>query len=151
KELHYFDEKALDPRRSLRQRMRGDHPADVRWRTQVHKWKRNRTSWSPGETWWWARYFTTSRSTDQWYLNLFRPAGGRIAGDISPGYALIDDEGVRRVQRICPDARIIFLLRHPVERAWSHAVMLLGWRGTAISDEEFRRHFDTSGAWTRTD
>ncbi len=150
KELHYWDEKVTAPRRSLRQRMRGNHPVDVRWRIQMHRWTRNRTSWSPGELWWWARYFSTSRYSDEWYLRQFAPAGNRMAGDISPGYALIDSDGVRRVQRLCPEAPIIFLLRHPVERAWSHAVMQLAWKG-AVSDDEFLRHFASPAAVSRSD
>jgi hypothetical protein len=60
------------------------------------------------------------------YLRLFRDAGGRRwRGEASPSYLLSEaaPEGVRAAS---PDARIVILLRDPVDRAVSHYRMDLG-------------------------
>lgn len=60
-----------------------------------------------------------------WYRACFeRPdkAGG-VAGEITPAYAELSDEGVTEVVRQLPQVRIIHILRHPVDRALSHLRM----------------------------
>jgi len=42
-----------------------------------------------------------------------------VAGDITPGYARLDEAGVARVHTLLPEAKILYLLRNPVHRAWS--------------------------------
>jgi len=41
-------------------------------------------------------------------------------GEITPAYALLSTDDIRRVHALAPDAKILFLLRNPIERAWSH-------------------------------
>ena len=149
KELHYFDER-VGQRVTLQSRVRGSRPCDLRWRLQVKHWKKNRQSWSPAELWWWARYFATSRYDDEWYLGLFAPAGDRISGDISPRYALIDSDAISHLHSVLPDARILYFARHPVERAWSQALMELPRRvGPQFGDADLRRDFDAPAAQAR--
>jgi hypothetical protein len=57
------------------------------------------------------------------YAAHFRQAGDRVAGEITPGYAVLPDERIRFVTRIMPRIRLIYLMRDPVERAWSQVVM----------------------------
>jgi hypothetical protein len=52
------------------------------------------------------------------YSDLYDTADGRLAGDVSPVY-LIDGTVAARIRKARPDARIIILLRDPVERAFS--------------------------------
>lgn len=62
-------------------------------------------------------------STDEDYQTLFSGAGaGQLKGEASPSY-LWDVGAARRIHACCPDARIIILLRDPVERAYSHYLM----------------------------
>lgn len=49
------------------------------------------------------------------------PASGGLRGEITPAYAILDEQAVRRVHDWMPDVRLIYLLRDPVDRAWSHA------------------------------
>jgi hypothetical protein len=57
------------------------------------------------------------------YQRLYRKAKGHDAiGDASPGY-LWDENAPGRIHNVCPDARIVILLRDPVERAFSHYFM----------------------------
>ncbi|MFH1177822.1 MAG: sulfotransferase domain-containing protein [Acidobacteriota bacterium] len=61
--------------------------------------------------------------TDGWYRSLFAPAGDRLCGETIPEYARMNEAGVARIRRVAPDARIIYLLRNPIDRAWSQAAM----------------------------
>jgi hypothetical protein len=56
-----------------------------------------------------------------------RPPGElpRIRGDVSPAYARLSARGVAAVRRVLPDARIILVIRNPIDRAWSQALMEL--------------------------
>ena len=56
-----------------------------------------------------------------WYLDHFAPAEGRLKGEASPSYAILPVERIRLVRRLFPDVKLIFLMREPVGRAWSHA------------------------------
>ena len=69
------------------------------------------------------------RYTDLWindvesYQQLYRKSGDAVAiGDASPSY-LWDQEAAGRIHEVCPQARIVIMLRDPVERAYSHFLM----------------------------
>lgn len=53
-----------------------------------------------------------------WYRAQFPVDESTLAIDATPTYALVDDR-ITELSRTLPDARIILLLRHPVERFWS--------------------------------
>lgn len=55
-----------------------------------------------------------------WYRSRFAPGSSVAqAGETSPG-CVISDEALSRMAETVPDARVILLLRHPVDRAYSH-------------------------------
>ncbi|TGD72482.1 sulfotransferase [Mangrovimicrobium sediminis] len=57
------------------------------------------------------------------YLDYFEALarnGARAVGEITPAYATLSEAGFRRMREEAPEARLIFLLRDPVERTWSH-------------------------------
>ncbi|MFI2810979.1 sulfotransferase family protein [Microbulbifer sp. JSM ZJ756] len=70
--------------------------------------------------------FRYGSSTDYaWYLSLYEGAKpGQVCGDCSTGYSRgLDEHHVpARIARQVPHAKIIYLLRNPVKRAWSHYV-----------------------------
>lgn len=117
KEIHYFDRsnKPLiwDAFRGIKQR-------DMLWRwlrpalQDIHKNPQNRG-------WHW-HYFVKPRS-HQWYEQCFHPNESQLAGDITPAYARLSKRQVEKVYQLLPNARIIYLLRNPVERMWSQAAM----------------------------
>jgi hypothetical protein len=54
------------------------------------------------------------------YLALYAPAGDtKVLGDATPGY-LPDKSASERIHAVSPDPRFVFVLRDPVERAYSH-------------------------------
>src|SRR5215813_11373523 len=56
-----------------------------------------------------------------WYLDHFGPAAGRVKGEASPSYALLPVGRIRLIRRLLPPVKLIFLMREPIARAWSHA------------------------------
>jgi hypothetical protein len=57
------------------------------------------------------------------YSNCFNIRNKKIAGDITPSYCLIPNEQVEFMHRIMPNAKLIFMLRNPIDRAWSGLLM----------------------------
>jgi hypothetical protein len=84
------------------------------------------------------------------YAALFAPAGGRRAGDITPNYGALRAGRIRFVHRLMPRARLVLILRNPIERAWSHAVMDLattpGRPLEQVPAWELEAHFRASGS-----
>ena len=69
---------------------------------------------------WFLRYFFLPRN-DEWYASLFSPNERQIAGEMTPGYNILDSETVARIHTLMPELKIIYLLRNPIERTWSQA------------------------------
>jgi hypothetical protein len=53
------------------------------------------------------------------YAALFAEKGGARTGDVTPAYSKLDEDDVRRIVARFPATRVVFLMREPVERAWS--------------------------------
>lgn len=69
------------------------------------------------------RYMRTYITEENAYLRLFHKGAEYPAiGEASPSY-LFDAEAPSRIRRVLPNAKIIMLLRDPVERAHSHYLM----------------------------
>src|SRR4030095_2170645 len=67
---------------------------------------------------WYKTYLFASRSAKN-YIKLFSKPEGLISGDISPVYAVMPAKLVAKVAEASPTAKIIYLLRNPVDRKWS--------------------------------
>ena len=63
--------------------------------------------------------FARFAPNDAWYASMFEPAGERVTGDLTPGYALLPEVGLWHARRLNPQARVLVLVRDPVERSWS--------------------------------
>lgn len=69
---------------------------------------------------------------DSWYLSFFEAAAKQKAiGELSPSY-MICPNSPKRIHAFNPDIRLIFMLRNPIERAYSQYCMEL--RYNTISD-----------------
>lgn len=91
KELHFFDEmRAADP----------EHSGGLKWHRSFHFDLSDRAHW-------------------RWYWLQFQAGKGRTKGEITPAYSLLSAPRVRLIFQAIPDLRIIYILRNPVERAWS--------------------------------
>jgi hypothetical protein len=103
KELHYFDK--LDIERTI---------LNPKERRRVGL--KRLASLDP----WLIRFWFRARS-DDWYASLFSgaKAKGLIAGEITPAYATLDETILWRIKRMNDGIKLIFVMRDPVERAWS--------------------------------
>lgn len=67
------------------------------------------------------RYMTNvvfSTYNDNYYKKLFEPYK-KIKGDFSPSYSILSLEEIEKMKLLCPDAKIIYIIRNPIERAMS--------------------------------
>ena len=55
----------------------------------------------------------------RWYSMVFRPGRGRTRGDITPAYMLLSRERIRLIRQRMPNVKLIFVIRNPIDRAWS--------------------------------
>ena len=90
-----------------------------------------------------------------WYRAQFAAApADRKAGEITPAYAILPPEMIAEVRREFPDVRLVYLMRNPIERAWSSALMALPRAEMTIeeaSDTWFIDHFNAAGSLKRGD
>lgn len=64
-----------------------------------------------------------------------RPYHARVRGEATASYAALDPEVIADVATLRPDIKLVFSVRDPVERAWSHAKKdLVRKHGRAVSD-----------------
>jgi hypothetical protein len=130
KELHYFDQRAAEPTfgaplaRLLAKQDVDDWYPWV-WRYQLKT--RLRGHWEKFDRQgllWDLRFFGRSPS-DRWYASLFEGGKGKTKGEITPQYSILEEEGVARIRSLMPDAKILFLMRNPIERAYAASVWRL--------------------------
>jgi len=61
-----------------------------------------------------------------WYCKHFKDTDmSQFKGEITPCYSILSEEKIKFIHEMNPELKIILLLRNPIERAWSHAVMNL--------------------------
>ena len=122
KEVHYFNRKIKD-RSNAVTRFFGKRENDEQWRRQVRR-TAGQLARKPslGDIRWSFNYYMRSYS-DNWYGSVFEPKGGKVAGEITPAYSALDRDRVAHIHGLMPDAKLVFFMRNPIERAWSQTVM----------------------------
>jgi Sulfotransferase family len=118
KELHYFDHVAgLTQHLSERKLRSRNRKFLQRLLTQWHRFRELKAQRS------WYKTYLNGPIDDAWYVSLFREREGKpFAGEATPEYAIIGEEGFRHLARVAPEARLLFIMRNPVTRAWSQAL-----------------------------
>jgi len=104
KELHFFDE----PRPAEHKDYSG-----IQWGRSYYFDMENPQSWA-------------------WYARQFRKGRHALKGDITPAYSTLSEKRIELIHRKLPEAKIIYVLRDPVDRAWS------GVRRSVSSDTKLR-------------
>lgn len=103
---------------------------------------------------WSLKYYFGDRN-DSWYLSLFNKHQTKLKGDITPAYALLDKSAVGSIYSLLPEVKIIFIIRDPVERAWSQAIKeLTKFKKSTVEslpDEELEAHFKSKNSMVRGD
>jgi hypothetical protein len=89
------------------------------------------------------------------YCDYFHAAGDRKKGEITPAYGVLEPQRIRFIHQIMPEVRLIFIMRNPVERAWSQAIMNLVVQPQRnyeqVTAAEFMSHFRAERALIRGD
>ena len=77
-----------------------------------------------------------------------------VAGEITPAYGILPPEVITEIYRQAPGLRLIYLVRNPIERAWSAAKMDClrgGMRLDEAGEQWFIDHFRSAGSRMRGD
>lgn len=90
----------------------------------------------------------------KWYTDLFPDAAPLIQGEITPAYAILKKSQIKEIWETYPNLRLLYIIRNPIERAWSSALMAL-YRAemtpSEASDQWFIDHFCSEGSMKRGD
>jgi hypothetical protein len=111
KELHYFDRDNSYPSPNILSTNRSS-------KNEAYKIIRHSIIRIKFKSALWLYKWHFSEINDRWYLDLLGKNG--IRGEITPSYAILTREDIQRMKSILPNAKIVFLVRNPIERAWSH-------------------------------
>lgn len=159
KELHYFDRSPHYPspsflssssvihrllgRENFNRRFRKNLKADLRERFRNRDWA----------TIPWLLHYYLGTFNDNGYLSLFKQGEGKHKGEITPSYSILDLQDVRHIHDILPDLKVIFILRNPLERAWSHIrfVSMLGMFDGIDDPAKCRNFIDADDQALRSD
>ena len=118
-----------------------------------HMLKRHPQLWLPPrkEIHFWDKHYEKGL---RWYASLFTPPQGRLSGEITPAYAILPNHLVQEMSRVVPHAKLIYIIRNPIQRAWSAALMALRRAEMQLhetSDQWFIDHFNSAGSLARGD
>lgn len=143
KEIHYFDRSTSYPSPSFLASVRGRDELrrghNKEWlNTLKHRIGENirRPSWQGIS--WDVRFFSAlylGYYDDEWYASLFKRAGDKVKGEITAGYAALKQEDIEHIREIMPKAKIIYMIRNPIDRAWS-AIRLRWWKREAAQSPD---------------
>lgn len=101
---------------------------------------------------WYVNYAGAKQIDDEWYQNLYKNAGSRVCSDFSNLYCQMELDGWERVRKVAKNIKVIYTLRNPIDRIWSHYKFHLKWIGkeTEVLDlgvEEFENIIDKKYFW----
>jgi hypothetical protein len=89
------------------------------------------------------------------YASYFAEAEARVIGEITPAYSILTDVDIQFVKSLMPRAKLILLMRDPIERAWSQAVMEVadrtGRKVGDVPDSEFIEFLKSWPSFGRSD
>jgi hypothetical protein len=101
---------------------------------------------------WYRRFFTRPIVDDRWYLSLF--PSGRVTGEIAESYCSLDRRQIHHLHGMMPSAKIIFVLRNPIDRVLSQAKWGLAKRRSRrvedVPQDEFLAYIDRPGSRVRS-
>jgi len=95
-----------------------------------------------------------AEGTDWWLSKFPDSSDGIKQGEITPAYAILGQEDIRTIRELIPEVRLIYIMRNPLARAWSHARMALSRAAMTMdeaSDQWFIDHFNCKASRTRGD
>ena len=89
------------------------------------------------------------------YGKHFLSGRNQVKGEITPAYAILEPKVIRFIHTLMPNLRLIYLIRNPIDRAWSQAYMNLvslpGRPYGDVKENEFIAHFHSPRSTLRGD
>ena len=89
-----------------------------------------------------------------WYRFQFRGLEKKIRGEFTPAYSILPLSLIREVAALNPAMRLVLVVRHPVERAWSQVEMgmIRNRRRTVsqVAETDLLRQIETPGVLDRS-
>jgi hypothetical protein len=90
----------------------------------------------------WPRWIAKQLRSLVRFRSVYRP---RVRGEATASYAALDPDVIDEIAVLRPDLKILLMVRHPVERAWSHAKKDLarnrGRQPSDVSEAEWQAFF----------
>ncbi|MDP2902430.1 MAG: sulfotransferase [Methylovulum sp.] len=102
---------------------------------------------------WYKHYAQPGELDDQWYCNLFNGVPDDVyCADFSNQYSLLEEESLEQIKKVAKNIKVIYTLREPLERLWSHVKFHYKFNGQEdrvdnISIKAFRRLIELSWFW----
>lgn len=94
-------------------------------------------------------------SNNKLYTSVFSARAEQIVGEITPSYSILRQESVAYIHKLMPDLKIIFILRNPIDRAWSQFRMDLSLNQQKSFEDliytDFIKHFSSQDSRARGD
>ncbi|WP_158161427.1 sulfotransferase [Grimontia hollisae] len=106
---------------------------------------------------WYAEYARNKDISNEWYESLFRfNHEKRYCADFSNLYCQMGPEGWKNVRKIARNVKVIYTLRDPLDRLWSHYKFHMKWIGReneVINDgfEIFKTTLNYNFFWVNTE
>lgn len=101
---------------------------------------------------WYVRYAKPKEISNDWYKELFSDQGRKYCADFSNLYCQMGTEGWNNVRSLAKNIKVIYTLRNPLDRVWSHYKFHLKWIGKeneviSLGFEEFKNTLDKEHFW----
>lgn len=71
----------------------------------------------------WCFKYLFFKCTDENYKFLFSKKKSQVCGEFTPAYARLKEERIADIASLMPDCKLIYLIRNPIDRVWSHIKM----------------------------
>ncbi|MDD5275476.1 MAG: sulfotransferase [Methylovulum sp.] len=105
---------------------------------------------------WYKRYALPEELNDDWYSALFDGLPKKAyCADFSNQYSLLPEKSLEQIQKIAADVKVIYTLRDPLARLWSHVKFQYKFVGDEhrvddIDVTEFKRMINKTWFWENT-
>jgi len=125
KEIHYFANK-IGIEHQLNQRNRIIKLKNIL--TKYHKGNPSYLSKHLNEIHWYSIYANTKDINNNWYINLFSlKENQKFCADFSNLYCQMETNGWENVRKVSKNIKVIYTLRDPMKRLWSHYKFHMKW------------------------
>lgn len=119
RDIHYFDRnKEYPSANTLNETLVLKRLKDIQWvRKSLIKILNNMLKGNIIKAKWLIKWYYMNY-TDNWYLSLFKGIN-KLTGEFTPSYSFLKASDIKRIYKIAPHVKLVFIIRNPIERAWS--------------------------------